>query len=83
MERHLIQPHDSMVVQKALGGLAPRIQLQLGQERVAELRLEREAWAQTVYNDVARERAEAATRGVQVVLDDTRPDSYVEVFFYD
>ncbi len=83
MERHLIQPHDSMVVQKALGGLAPRIQLQLGQERVAELRLEREAWAQTVYNDVARERAEAAARGVQVVLDDTRPDSYVEVFFYD
>ena len=83
MERHLIQPHDSMVVQKALGGLAPRIQLQLGQERVAELRLEREAWAQSVFNDVARERAEAAAWGVQVVLDDTRPDSYVKVFFYD
>jgi hypothetical protein len=71
------------VVQKGLGGIAPRLELQLGPERVKELRLQRDAWARHVYNRVAAKRAEAAARGVQVVVDDTRPDSYIKVRFYD
>ncbi len=80
---HLIKPYDSKVYQKGLGGLAPRLQLQLGPRRVEELRLRSEAHARRVGNRVAAVRAEAAARGVHVVVDDTRPDTYSIVRVYD
>ena len=83
MEPNIIQPFDHFVVQKALGGIPPQIQLQLSPQRLREYQLEREAWAQRIYNHVARERAEATARGVHVVVDETRPDRYVKIFIYD
>ncbi len=48
------------------GGLAPRLELMMGRKRAGELRAQRAASAQRVYNRVQAERAEAAARGVQV-----------------
>jgi hypothetical protein len=80
---HHIKAYETKIFQKCLGGLDTRLQLRLGRERVKELRIQREAWADRIYNRVAAERAEAAARGVHVVVDDTRPDSYIKVRFYD
>ena len=72
MEPNLIPPFDIQVVQEALSGIDPRVQLQLSPQRLAAHRLEREAWAQRVHDQAGHERAEAAARGVQVVVDDCR-----------
>jgi hypothetical protein len=80
---HRIRAYDIKVFQKGHGGLAPRLELMMGRERAGELRAQRAASAQRVYNRVQAERAEAAARGVHVVVDDTKPDSYVKVRFYD
>jgi hypothetical protein len=80
---HEIKPYESKVYQKGLGGLAPRLQLQLGPRSVEELRLRREAHEWRVGNRVAAVRAEAAAQGVHVVVDDTRPDTYSIVRVYD
>ena len=82
---HRIKAYDIKVFQKGQGGLAPRLELMMGRERAGELRAQRAASAQRVYDRVQAERAEAeaAARGVHVVVDDTKPDSYVMVRFYD
>jgi hypothetical protein len=80
---HRVKPYETKVFQKGLGGLDTRLQMRLGLDRVAELNLQREAWADRIYNRVAAERAEAAARGVHVVVDETRPDRYIRVRFYD
>ena len=83
MEPNRIAPFEVQVVQAALPDIDPRVQLQVSLQRLAEHRLEREAWAQRVHDQVDRERAEAVARGVQVVVDDTLPDSYLTAMIYD
>jgi hypothetical protein len=80
---HRIKAYETKIFQKTLGGLDTHLQMRLGLARVAELNLQREAWADRIYNRVAAKRAEAAARGVHVVVDDTRPDAYIKVRFYD
>ena len=80
---HRNKAYNLKVYQKGEGGLAPRLELRMGSESAGELRAQRAASAQHVYTRVQAERAEAAARGVQVVVDDTKPDSYVKVRFYD
>jgi hypothetical protein len=67
---HHIEPDHRVVVQKARGGLAPMLQLQLGPQRVAQLMQCVEVASTLVGNRVAVKWAEAATRGVQVVFED-------------
>ncbi len=48
----------------------------LGPRRAEELRHRRELSDNRCYARVMGERAEAVARGVQVVVDDTKPDHY-------
>jgi hypothetical protein len=80
---HHIEPHNRVVVQKTLGGLPPRLQLQLGPRRVAQLMQREEDASNLVGNRVAAERAEAATRGVPVVYEDTKVERFVEIVISD
>ncbi len=69
-----------VVVQKAQGAMSPQEQLQLGPVRSLELHRHREAADNCVYaHDVAAKPAEVITRGVQVVLDVTKPEHYQEM----
>jgi hypothetical protein len=68
-----------VVIQKQQGGIAPRLQLQLGPDGTNELFRRIEAANNLVYERVEAERADATTRGVQVVLDDTKPDHFLEL----
>jgi hypothetical protein len=77
-------PVDHLVViQKAPGGMSPRLQLMLGPERVEELRQQREMMDNHVYARVTAERAAANARRVQVVVDDTKPDHYQTIVIPD
>ncbi len=67
-----------VVIQKARGGISPRRQLMLGPRRAEELRHWRELSDNRCYARVMGERAEAVARGVQVVVDETLPDNYIE-----
>ena len=80
---HYIAPTNRVVVQKARGGLPPRLQLQLGPRRIAQLMQRMEESSTLVGNRVAAERAEAATRGIQVVLEDTREERFEEIVLGD
>jgi hypothetical protein len=80
---HYIAPTNRVVVQKARGGLPPRLQLQLGPQRIAQLMQRMEESSTLVGNRVAAERAEAATRGIQVVLEDTREERFEEIVLAD
>jgi hypothetical protein len=80
---HYIAPNNCVVVQKAQGGLPPRLQLQLGPQRIAQLMQRMEESSTLVGNRVAAERAEAATRGIQVVLEDTREERFEEIVLAD
>ena len=80
---HLITSTQSVVIQKARGGIAPRRQLLLGPQIIAELQRHMEEEDCIVYRRVTAERAEAVTRGVQLVVDETRPDHYMEIQIHD
>jgi hypothetical protein len=71
-----IPVQHTVVIQKAPGGMAPRLQLMLGAERVQELYERREIRNNRVYARVYAKRDAAVARGVQVVVDDTLPDHY-------
>jgi hypothetical protein len=78
-----IPVHHIVVIQKAPGGMSPRLQLMLGRERVEELRQQREIADNQVYARVTAERAAAVAQGVQVVVDDTKPDHYQKIHIPD
>ena len=78
-----IPVHHLVVIQKAPGGMSPCLQLMLGPERVKELRQQREIAYSQVYARVIAERAAAAAQGVQVVVDDTKPDHYQKILIPD
>ena len=63
--------------------MPPRLQLQLGPQRIAQLMQRMEESSTLVGNRVAAERAEAATRGIQVVLEDTREERFEEIVLAD
>jgi hypothetical protein len=75
-----IPVHHIAVIQKEPGGVSPCLQLTLGPEHgVQELLHRRLILDNRVYARVAAERAAAVARGVQVVVDDTRPDHYQKI----
>jgi hypothetical protein len=78
-----IPVHHLVVIQKASGGISPRLQLMLGPERVEELRQWREIADNRVYARVTAEIAAAVARRVQVVVDDTKPDHYQKMLIPD
>jgi hypothetical protein len=79
-----IEEYNLVVVQKQRGGIAPRLQLQMGGAPVvAQLMLRYEELDARVGNRVASERAEAAARGVHVVYEDTRVEHFVEILLPD
>jgi hypothetical protein len=84
---NLIPPNNYMVVQKAPGGIAPRIQLLLyqrfGPEGLEAQRERENVRAELTRARVHAERVGAVARGVQVVVDETRPDHYHLVDFPD
>jgi hypothetical protein len=80
---NLIPVHHLVVIQKAPGGMSPRLQLMLGPERVEELRQREEVADRRVYARVTAERAEAVSRRVQVVVDDTKPEHYQKILIPD
>ena len=76
----LIRPRNYVVVQKAPGGMSPRLQLLLlrrfgpeGLQQQQQRQVERD---ERVRARVYAERAWAVSLGVQVVVDETRPDHY-------
>jgi hypothetical protein len=71
-----IPANNIVVIQKGIGGISPRLQLQLGPDHIDVLIRRMEAVDNVVYERVAAERAEAGARGVQVVLEGNRPDHY-------
>jgi hypothetical protein len=80
---HRIPVYHLVVIQKAAGGMSPRLQLTLGPERVAVLLQQRAIADNEVYTQVTEERAAAVARGVQVVVDDTRADHYQKILIPD
>jgi hypothetical protein len=78
-----IPVHHLVVIQKAPGGMSPRLQLTLGPERVQGLLQQREIADNRVYARVTMERDAAVARGVQVVVDDTKPDHYQKIIIPD
>jgi hypothetical protein len=76
----LIPASNYRVVQKGRGGMAPRLQLQLA-ARFSLAAIERYQQrqrdeAEGVRARVYAVREAAVARGVQVVVDETRPDEY-------
>ena len=78
-----IPVHHLVVYQTVPGGLSPRLQLMLGPEGVEELLHRREIAKNRVYARVTAERAAAVARGVQVVVDDTKPEHYKKILIPD
>ena len=72
-----------MVIQKARGGVAPRRQLLVGPQIIAELQRHMEEEARSVYRRLTAASAEAITRHVELVVDETRPDHYMEIQIHD
>jgi 2-hydroxychromene-2-carboxylate isomerase len=83
MPRHLIRPYEYKVYQKAQGEMTPRLAIELTQRfglAEVERRMERQLRKDERFRrHVEAERAEAAARGVQVVVDETGPDHYTVV----
>jgi hypothetical protein len=80
MNPNLVQPENRVVVQKARGAFAPHLQIMMGGAAGVEALMQRlEAYDIRVCNRVAAERAEAATRGVHVVYEDTREETFTEI----
>jgi hypothetical protein len=80
-------PRNVRVIQKSQGGLSPRMQIQqmidLGPEEVQRRRENRDIAAWYTRTLVMRERAEAESRGVTVMVNETRPDHYCWAEVYD
>jgi hypothetical protein len=76
---HLIKLFENVVYQKAEGGIAPLLQLRLTQEELENHERVREMERAAIRARVNGERADAMERGVHVVVDDRRPDNFVEV----
>jgi hypothetical protein len=74
-----VEAENRVAVQKARGGLAPILQLQMGPRRVAHLIQRIEEADTLVGNRVAAEQAEAVARGVQVVYEGTHEEHFVEI----
>jgi hypothetical protein len=83
---HPVEDGNRVVLQHARGGIAPRLQLQMGGAnapaviRMIQRNDEQDA---RVGNRVARERAEAVARGVNVVYEDTREEHFLEIVIPD
>jgi hypothetical protein len=81
---HRIFSNNWRIVQKAEGGLSPILQLQMRRdhgleraERMIERMVERDRQiADHVRAIVEAERVEAMARGVQVIYEETRDDTY-------
>ncbi len=78
-----IPQYHYMVYQKAVGNISPRLQLMLnhrfGPEWLVAHQERESIEAEQIRQRVHLERVAAAARGVQVVVDETRPDHYVLV----
>ena len=79
----LIKPYERKVYQKGRGGISPRLQLEalarFGPDVLQRWQERQDAIAARVRARVETERANAVSRGVHVVVDETRPDEYTRV----
>ena len=75
--------YERKVYQRAAGGMSPRLWLMLSPEEREEEEARRRRASAHACARVHAERDEACRRGVNVVIDETRPDHFIEVIIHE